>query len=204
MKEVIHPLFSTYSNLQIKQESIIKSQSHQYSVRTDGKLIGMIEETVDTSRDWKNQLLNLINLHSVGSKLLCITNPKAKVVAYINKKRGFNKNIDVLDAEGNKVSTLQQELKFKSQRLLAVSPDGDDFLIAKGKNGSLDFLVKENEESELVVSRIKKRSIPNPTLKESLLLGEQYSINSNKQITEMQQLIIIVMTIVISEQLHNA
>ncbi|WP_183041184.1 hypothetical protein [Salipaludibacillus neizhouensis] len=60
------------------------------------------------------------------------------------------------------------------------------------------------EESELLVSRIKKRSIPIPTLKESLVSGEQYSINSNKQITVIQQLIIIVMTIVISEQLHNA
>ncbi|MBA2176161.1 hypothetical protein H0266_14790 [Halobacillus locisalis] len=204
MKEVIHPLFSTYSNLQIKQETIFKSQSRQYSVRTEGKLIGMIEETIDTSKDWKNQLLNFINLHSVGSKLLCITNPKAKVIAYINKKRGFNKNIDVFDAEGNKISTLQQEFKIRSQKILAMSPDGNDSLIAKGKNGSLDFLVKDNEESELVVSSIKKRSIATPTLKESLVLGEQYSIKSHKQITEMQQLIIIVMTIIISEQLHNA
>ncbi|KGP91329.1 hypothetical protein N780_08725 [Pontibacillus chungwhensis BH030062] len=182
----------------------MKSQSHQYSIRSDGKLIGMIEETIDTSGDWKNQLLNLIHLHSVGSKLLCITNPKAKVMAYISKKRGFNKKIDIFDAEWNKLSILQQELKMTSQKILAVSPDGDDFLIARGRNGSLDFFVKEKEASELVLSSIKKRSVPNPTLKESLVLGDQYSITSNKQITEMQQLIIIVMTIVISEQLHNA
>lgn len=197
-------MFSTYSNLEIKQESILKSQSRQYSIRSSGKLIGMIEETIDTSRDWKNQLLNLIGLHSVGSKLLCITNKKAKVMAYISKKRGFNQNIEVFDSEWNQVSILQQELKMRSQKILAVSPDGDECLIARGRNGSLDFFVKEKEASELVLSSIKKRSVPTPTLKESLVSGEQYSINSTKQITEMQQFIIIVMTIVISEQLHNA
>lgn len=196
-------MFSTYTHIQINQDAIVKSQSSQYSIRSDGKLIGRIEESIDTSRDWKNQLLNLINLHPVSSKKLIITNSKGKVVAHTIKNRGFSKDIQIYDEFGSNFATLQQELKMRSQTLLAMYPDESRFLKATGGNGSLDFTVID-EESETEISRIKKRSISNPNFKESLFSGDLYHVNNHKQITERQQLVVVMMTIVISEQLHNA
>ncbi|TGB02347.1 hypothetical protein [Halobacillus salinus] len=195
-------MLNVQPNLEVKLDTILKSQSPRYSVRAEGKLVAMVEEVADTAtNDWKNQLLNTVRLHTVSSKKFQVTTPKSKVIATIEKARGFSENFDVFIA-GNQVATLEQVFHVRSQTVTALSPEGEILLTAEGRNGASDFKIQQ--EDDRTISSISKRSIPNPSVKEALVAGEIYHVRHHEEVTELEQLIILAMTVMTVEQLHNA
>ncbi|MCA0970525.1 hypothetical protein LCM20_08005 [Halobacillus litoralis] len=196
-------MFTPKTHLEIKPEAILKSQSGQYSVRSNKNLLAMIEEESSESNSWKDHALRFSRLHLAARKVFVITTPKAEIIASFTKERGFNKDHHVHDAEGNLLVVIKQDLKMRRQTLNAFDPEGHLVLQARGQNESLTFNVT-TEESEDVLSTIKKRSLPAPSLKEVMVSGDYYKVENHPDVTSLQQLLIMVMTVVIYDQLHHA
>ncbi|WP_027953915.1 hypothetical protein [Halobacillus kuroshimensis] len=197
-------MYTVHSKLEVKPQSLYKSQKQQFSIRAGGALIGMIEETAESASSWKDQLLQWVSLHFLSSKHFSMTNPKAEPVAAFRKKRGLNQQVDIFGQDGKRVAVLEQKLKFSSQRLSIRDTAGRLLLSAEGKNGSLDFVVYEEDDPSSKLSTIKKRSIPYPTTKEALASMDHYEVVNRSDLSEFQQLLILMIPVIVFDQLHNA
>ncbi|MCA1023582.1 hypothetical protein [Halobacillus litoralis] len=197
-------MFTVHSRLEVQPESIYKSQRQQFTIRSAGTLIGMVEETVESASSWKDQLLQLVSLHFLSSKNFCVTKAKAEPLAAFRKKRGLNQKVDLFDQHGNWMAVVEQKLKFSSQRLSVRDTAGRLLLTAEGRNGSLVFVVYAEGDPALKLSTIKKRSIPYPTTKEALTSMDHYEIANDSALSEFQQLLILMIPVIVFDQLHNA
>lgn len=195
-------MLSNDSDLSMNEDSILKSQSREYSLYAGECMIGRIEE-MKTSIEWKNQLLKWINLHAVSSKHFYVSNVRGEVVAQLKKNRGFNRDVEVLGAEGERLAVLKQTLGMKNQIISAQLPEGDPYIKAIGKNNSLHLNVLDEETNEIIAS-IQKKSARAVRLKDSLFSGGYYHLHHMKSPTPFEQIILIGMAVVLHDQLHNA
>ncbi|KHE72969.1 hypothetical protein, partial [Halobacillus sp. BBL2006] len=120
-------MFASYSHLTVKPESIMKSESRQYSIRAGEKMVAIAEEALSSTWDWKNKLLNATRFYQAASKKIHILNPKGELVAYLEKPRGFNKEMYIKARDGGHISELWPTLKVRTQTIDAYLPDGNIF-----------------------------------------------------------------------------
>ncbi|QHA90915.1 hypothetical protein [Bacillus sp. N1-1] len=193
-------MLSNYTDLRMKEDSLLKSQSREYSLYAGERFIGRIEE-MKTSIELKNQLLKLINLHAVSSKHFYVSDGNREVVAQLKKARGFDREIEVFGADGRLLSVLKQKLGIKNQTISAQLPGGKPFLKAVGENDSFHLIDKGTKE---ILASIHKKSARSPTLKEYMVSGGDYHLHHRKPPNSLEQIILIGMAVVVSDQLHHA
>ena len=195
-------MLSNYADLRMKEESILKSQSREYSLYAGERFIGRIEE-LKTSIELKNQLLKWINLHAVASKHFYVSDINGKVVAQLKKARGFNRDVEVFEADGRLLAVLKQKLGMKTQTISAQLPEGKSYIKAVGENGSFHLTVRDEGMIKEIAS-IHKKSTQSATIKESLFSGGEYHIQHTKPPNQVEQIILIGMAVVLNDQLHDA
>ncbi|WP_166000414.1 hypothetical protein [Bacillus sp. Cs-700] len=193
-------MLSNYADLRMKEESLFKSQSREYSLYAGECFIGRIEE-MKTSIELKNQLLKWINLHAVASKDFYVSDVNGKVVAQLKKARGFNKDVEVCEADGRLLVVLKQKLGMKNQTISVQLHGGKSYIKAVGENDSFHLI---DEETKEILASIHKKSAPSPTFKESMFSGGYYHLHHTKPPNSLEQTILIGIAVVVSDQLHHA
>lgn len=185
----------------LQKDSLLNSQGRIYSLRSNNKNIGSIEETSESTKDMGNQLLKLISLYNVAGINLNVLDKKAKIVGVINKEKGFYKDFKLYSNEKKHLATVKPIVKIKSPTMTVVSPMGEELIKASGGYGATDFSVINWKYNELS-STIKKRSLVYHTIKDNLVNNDGYYID-NKNQDSLTILALLAMSIIVDVYFFN-
>ncbi|TXC92889.1 hypothetical protein FS935_01470 [Metabacillus litoralis] len=109
-------MFEQYNEIFLKKETLFKSQGRMYSLTFNNKIIGTIEESIESTKDMGNQLLKLITLYNVAGIKLNILDQKGNLIGTIIKEKGFYKDVKLLSKEEKHVATIKPTVKVKHQK----------------------------------------------------------------------------------------
>ncbi|OIU68569.1 hypothetical protein [Rossellomorea aquimaris] len=163
-------------NNQIFLQKDTVSIRKKYTISSDKKIIGTVEETMESSKNIGRQLLNLIGLNSAASIEMKLMDEKENTIGIIKKKPGFYKDFLLYSEHGDHLATITSEVKVNSPRLTVYDVNGMKIIEATGGYGATDFQVIDQQEGRLV-STIKRRSMVYSTVKENLINDDGYYID---------------------------
>jgi hypothetical protein len=83
-------MFEQNNQIFLQKETV--SIRKKYTISSDKKIIGTVEETMESSKNIGRQLLNLIGLNSAASIELKLMDEKENTIGIIKKKSGFYKD----------------------------------------------------------------------------------------------------------------
>ncbi|UOR12842.1 hypothetical protein [Halobacillus amylolyticus] len=173
-------MFEKYNEIYLKKDTYLKSQGRIYSLTSTNKMIGTIEETLESTKNIVNQLLNLITLFSVTSLELNVMDNKAKVLGTIKKEKGFYKDFLLFSSNGEHMATIKPTIKIKSPLMNVIDVNENNLIKAVGVYGATDFSVIDCRTNKQI-STIKRRSLVSTTIKENLLNDDGYYIDNTNQ-----------------------
>jgi hypothetical protein len=167
-------MFEQHNQLFLQRETV--SIKQKYIISTNKKIIGTVEETMESSKNIGRQLLKLVSLNSVASIELKLMNGKENTLGIIKKKHGFYKDFLLYSDHGGHVATITSEVKVNSPRLTVYDINGVKIIEAKGGYGAIDFKVMDHTKGR-TISTIKRRSMIYTSVKENLLNDDGYFID---------------------------
>jgi hypothetical protein len=173
-------MFDQYNEIFLKKDTFFKSQGRMYTLTSNNKIIGTLEETIESTKDMGNQLLKLITLYNVAGITLRVLDNKENLIGVIKKEKGFYKEFKLFSKDNKHLATIEPIVKIKSPMMTVVSPNGDELIKAKGGYGSTDFLVIDRKTNKKF-SAIKKRSLVYNGIKKSMVNHDGYYIDNTYQ-----------------------
>lgn len=194
-------MFDQYNEIFVQNDTRLKSLGRIYSITSDKKFIGTIEESPESTKNLANQLLKLISFYSAVSIELTILDKDANVLGIIKKEKGFYKDFSLFNQNGQQLATIKSSVKVKSPSLTVVDKNENPIIHAVGGYGATDFKITE-EKSNQQISSIKRRSVVYQTIKENLLNDDGYYID-NTNPNKLTTLALIAMAIVIDIYFFN-
>ncbi|QAS52100.1 hypothetical protein [Halobacillus litoralis] len=192
-------MLADYQTLQIQQQSIMKSQSKQYTIKADDKIVAAFEESTRSYNDWINRIMKFTTLYTFASLDMELLSADQGVLVRLVKPKGAYKDVQLLRPDGTLSSNLQFTLKMTSQLITATKSNGEILLKATGKNMASDFIVEDKNNRQ---ATIKKRSIAKPTTKEAFLSDDLYHLRGSKW-EEDQLYAILGMIVMMDVYLHS-
>jgi len=174
-------MFNEFSQIYLKKDVLLKSKGRMYSIHSSNKLIGTIEETLESTKNLRNQILKLFTLYSAASLELKILNKKANLIGTIKKERGFYKDFKLFSPSGNQIATIQPTVKMKSSTFAVKDVNGIIIYKAVGNYGTTDFSIIDCKTNKQI-STIKRSSFDYSKIIENLQNNDGYLIdNINKE-----------------------
>ncbi|WP_456276663.1 hypothetical protein [Bacillus sp. AK128] len=172
-------MFEQHNEIYLKKETLYNSQGKRYSISSNRKVIGTIEET-STSKNIGNYFLKLLTLFSAVSLELRLLDHKDNKLGTITKEKGFNKDFLLYSEKGEHVATIKPSVKIKSPAFTVYDENGNNIIKVIGRYGATDFSVIDCR-TEKQISTVKRRSLVYTTIKENLLNDDGYYIDNSAQ-----------------------
>ncbi|QDP41507.1 hypothetical protein [Radiobacillus deserti] len=178
-------MFKEYAEMYMQKDESFKKQGLAYSIYSNGKRVGVIQEIKHSS--WRNIFIKLLSLlfltapkRMIVEELeLEVLDEEEKVLGTIEKNVGFFKDLTLFIHDGELIATVQSTVKTQTPSLTVLHPNGESWIQATGGYGAIDFSVNDSNTTG-EISTIRKRSIPYSTMKENLLNNDAYYFqNSN-------------------------
>jgi hypothetical protein len=148
----------------------------RYSITSDKKVVGTVEETTESAGNLGNQLLKLISLYSAASLELTLLDEKENKLGVLRKGKGFYKDFLLYSEKDDYVATITAEVKVKAPKLTVYDVNGKKIIEAIGGYGATDFRIMDLTKDRQL-SSIKRRSMVYSTVKENLLNDDGYFID---------------------------
>ena len=192
-----------YSNVYLQKIEGVNKQGLIYSINSDSKTIGKLQESKNSSKKAGNQMIKLASLIflAIPERIILeslefdLLDAEEKIVGSIKKEIGFYKDIMIYAKNGEHIASVKSISKAKSPSIKVIDANGNELLTAIGSYDALDFTVNDSKTNELITS-IKKRSIMYETMKENFLNNDVYHIeNSNHKEDVLFKLIGLVVAI---------
>ena len=201
-------MFKEHTKLYIQKNERINKARLNYSIHSNEKVIGILQETEKYSKRVGNRLLKLLSLlflatpkRMIIEKLeLQLVDEDGKLLGTIEKEVGFDKDLILYSKNGNLIATVKSNVKLKSPTITVMDESGNELLQAKSSYGATDFLVSEISTNKYV-STISKRSLVYETIKENLLNNDVYHIE-NRDLDERITFSLIAMGVAVDIYFH--
>lgn len=199
-------LIKGYSRFYLQKVESLNKQGLVYSINSDGKTIGELQESQNSSKKAGNRMIKLASLILlaiperiiVESLEIDLLDEEGKIVGSIKKEIGFYKDFILYTKNGEHIATVKSISKAKSPSIKVIDANGDELLTAIGSYDALDFTVRDSSTNELVTS-IKKRSLFYETIKENLFNNDVYHIENSKH---KDNIIFALIGIVVAIDIH--
>jgi len=201
-------MFSEYTKIYIQKDESIKKTGLVYTIHSNGKVIGTLQETEKYSKRVGDRFLKLFSLFFLATpkrmiieKLeLQLVDEEGKLFGSIEKEIGFDKDLILYSKSGEQIATVKSNVKMKSPSITVVDETGNELLQAKSSYGATDFLVRQSLTNKHV-SSIRKRSLVYETIKENLLNNDVYHIE-NRDLDERITFSLIAMGVAMDIYFH--
>ena len=201
-------MFKEHTKLYIQKNERINKARLNYSIHSNEKVIGILQETEKYSKRVGNRLLKLVSLlflatpkRMIVEKLeLQLVDEDGKLLGTIEKEVGFDKDLILYSKNGNLIATVKSNVKMKSPTITVMDETGNKLLQAKSSYGATDFLISERLTNKHV-STISKRSLVYETIKENLLNNDVYHIE-NRDLDERITFSLIAMGVAVDIYFH--
>ncbi|WP_148629678.1 hypothetical protein [Bacillus sp. E214] len=175
-----------YSKIYLQKVEGLNKQGLVYSINTDGKTIGKLQESKKSSKKAGNQMIKLASLLllAIPQRIIVenleidLLDEEGKIVGYIKKEIGFYKDLTLYTKNGEHIATVKSISKGKSPSIKVIDANGNELLTAIGSYDAIDFTVRDSSTNKLVTS-IKKRSLFYETIKENLFNNDVYHIGDS-------------------------
>ncbi|QFK72393.1 hypothetical protein F7984_14655 [Pradoshia sp. D12] len=175
-----------YSKIYLQKVESLNKQGLVYSINTDGKTIGKLQESKKSSKKAGNQMIKLASLLllAIPQRIIVenleidLLDEEGKIVGYIKKEIGFYKDLTLYTKNGEHIATVKSISKGKSPSIKVIDANGNELLTAIGSYDAIDFTVRDSSTNKLVTS-IKKRSLFYETIKENLFNNDVYHIGDS-------------------------
>ena len=180
-------MFKEYTQIYIQNIQGFKNKGFAYSINTNRKRIGTVQETEESFKNTGNQLIKLatsfMSARMNAERLhLEVADEEGTRMGSIRKDFGLEKDLILYDQDGSHLATVISTVKMKAPALTVLDGLGNEYLNAAGMYGATDFTVADSNGK--LVSSIKKRSLVYETIKDNLLNNDVYHIdNSNHEVT---------------------
>ena len=199
-------LIKGYSKFYLQKVESLNKQGLVYSINSDGKTIGELQESQNSSKKAGNRMIKLASLILlaipdriiVESLEIDLLDEEGKIVGSIKKEIGFYKDFILYTKNGEHIATVKSISKAKSPSIKVIDANGNELLTAIGSYDALDFTVRDSSTNELVTS-IKKRSLFYETIKENLFNNDVYHIENSKH---KDNIIFALIGIVVAIDIH--
>ena len=201
-------MFSEYTKIYIQKDESIKKTGLVYTIHSNGKVIGTLQETEKYSKRVGNRFVKLFSLffffntkRMMIEKLeLQLVDEDGKLLGTIEKEIGFDKDLILYSKSEHLIATVKSNVKMKSPTITVMDESGNELLQAKSSYGATDFLVSEISTNKYV-STISKRSLVYETIKENLLNNDVYHIE-NRDLDERITFSLIAMGVAVDIYFH--
>ncbi len=195
-------MFKEHTKIYIQKEESFKKTGLVYTIHSNGKVIGTLQETKKYQKKVGNLFIKLFSLFFLaGPKRMIIekvelqlVDEEGKVFGTIEKGIGFNNDLFLYSSSGEQMATVKSNVKIKTPSITMIDEKGNELLQAKGSYGAIDFLVSDVTNKH--VSSISKRSLVYETIKENLLNNDVYHIE-NRDLDERHTFALIAMGVAI-------
>ena len=199
-------LIKGYSKFYLQKVESLNKQGLVYSINSDGKTIGELQESQNSSKKAGNRMIKLASLILlaipdriiVESLEIDLLDEEGKIVGSIKKEIGFYKDFILYTKNGEHIATVKSISKAKSPSIKVIDANGNELLTGIGSYDALDFTVRDSSTNELVTS-IKKRSLFYETIKENLFNNDVYHIENSKH---KDNIIFALIGIVVAIDIH--
>ena len=169
-------MFDNYSAIEIRRETFSTGTGMVYTILSNKRGIGTIEEKASSNKDIWNRLLKLLTLKSaVSLNLKLDAEATGDEEIELRKVRGFYKDI-YLHSASKHIATIKPTVKVNSPVITVEDPDGSIMFKASGQYGATDFSVADGKTNQKVTS-IRKRSSVYNSMKENLLNEDRYYVD---------------------------
>lgn len=168
-------MFDEYNTIYIKQD--MRLQGRKFSLLSDKKVIGTMEESLESTKDVGNQLLKLITLYHFTSLQLHVLDQEENVLGIIKKDKGYYKDFMLYSKEEEYLATIKPIVKVKSPMMTVIDANNEEIIKAIGGFGATDFSVIDCK-TENQISTIKRRSLIYETVKDNFLNDDGYYIEN--------------------------
>ena len=201
-------MFKEHTKIYIQKEESIKKMGLVYSIHSNGKVIGTLQETKKYSKKVGNQFVKLFSLFFLAAPKrmivekveLQLVDEEGNVLGTIEKGIGFNNDLILYSSSGEQMAIVKSNVKMKSPSITVTDIKSNELLLAKSSYGATDFLVRESVTSKQV-SLINKRSLVYETIKENFFSNDVYHI----EISDLEERItfaLIAMAVAIDIYFH--
>ena len=161
----------------------LKKTGLVYSINANGKIIGTLQETKNSSKKTGNQLIKLFSLFflTVPKRIIIenleleLLDEEGELLGTLKKEIGFHKDLILYSKNREHIATVKSTVKIKSPSITVINANGNELLKAIGSYGATDFSVSDSITSKQV-SSISKRSLVYQTIKENLFNNDVYHI----------------------------
>jgi hypothetical protein len=199
-------LIKGYSKFYLQKVESLNKQGLVYSINSDGKTIGELQESQNSSKKAGNRMIKLASLILlaiperiiVESLEIDLLDEEGKIAGSIKKEIGFYKDFILYTKNGEHIATVKSISKAKSPSIKVIDANGNELLKAIGSYDALDFTVRDSSTNELVTS-IRKRSLFYETIKENLFNNDVYHIENSKH---KDNIIFALIGIVVAIDIH--
>lgn len=179
-------MFKEFSKFYLQKVESLKKQGLVYSINSNGKIIGTLQETNNSSKQIRNQLIKLISLFllTIPKRIILenldleLLDEEGIMLGTIKKEVGFYKDLILYSKNGEHIATVKSTVKVKSLSITVIDANGNNFIKAMGRYGATDFTVSDSSTSKQV-SSIRKRSLVYETIKENLINNDVYHIENS-------------------------
>ena len=179
-----------------------------YAIYSNGKVVGKVQETNNPSKKIGHGLIVLLSLlmsrykrHFIESLEFEVLDKNGNRLGIIEKGIGFHKDLILYAETGEHLATIKSSIKLNSPTLMAIDPEGNNLIKAKGNYSATDFSVNSSI-TDKKISTIKKHSLVYKTVKETLFKNDVYHIENNNPKEEVI-LALIGMAVALDIYLHN-
>lgn len=188
-------MFKQYNRLFLQKNPSFKNRGKMYTLSSNKKIIGTIEEQSDTIRNVWNQLLKFTPFSNTVSLHLNVLNEQGDIVGTIRKAKGYYNDFHLYSLDGEPIATIKPTIKIKSSTIFVTDMNDKYRVKAVSGYGATDFSVIDCQ-SQTQISSIKRRSRVYETVKDNLLNDDGYYIENNK-LEDLTILSLITMGIII-------
>src|SRR5690625_4538999 len=110
-------MFKPYNRLFLQKNPSFKNRGKMYTLTSNKKIIGRIEEQADTVNNLWNQLLKFTHFSNTVSLHLNILDEQANLRGIIKKKKGYYNDFQLYSRDHTPLATIKPNLKVKSSTI---------------------------------------------------------------------------------------
>ncbi|MCA1011790.1 hypothetical protein [Halobacillus halophilus] len=147
-----------YSVLYLKQENRFRSQSKNYRLASNEKVVGIIEEDTSSSRDTINRLLKSISLFAFTSVDLNIMTKKNELIGELKKQKGFS-NTYTYRSFDEEIYSIEAKAGLSDPKTSLTIYSGDEEII-KGKGDFSAYRFEFFDNNNSLLMSVKKTTLP--------------------------------------------
>ncbi|MGD6967537.1 hypothetical protein ACQCVP_13990 [Rossellomorea vietnamensis] len=189
------------NKIYLQKESMLKSQGRKYSLTTNDKVIGRIEETLESRKNLGNQAFKFLGLYNAAGIDLSIVDNNENIIGMIKKEKGFYKNFKIFSRDKVFLAEINSLVKIKSPQMTVISRDGEELVRASGGFGATDFSIIDLKTNE-AFSSIKRRSLVYSSIKDNLVKHDGFYIDTSNA-DSFRSLALLAMSIMVDIYFFN-